>query len=52
MNLNSGYSSFYMCLYTDWDRYENGIESVMDFCDREVTMEVGIKMDKYCKNTV
>ncbi|NLL00103.1 MAG: GGDEF domain-containing protein [Clostridiales bacterium] len=51
MNLNSGYSSFYMCLYTDWDRYENGIESVMDFCDREVTMEVGIKNGQVLQKT-
>ena len=41
--LNSGFSSFYMCLYMDWDQYKSDEEYGIDFCDREASMEVGIK---------
>lgn len=41
--LNSGFSSFYMCLYLDWDKYQSDEEYGIDFSDREVSMEVGIK---------
>ena len=42
-NINSGYSSFYMCLYTDWDKYENGKECEDSLIEREVSMELGLK---------
>ncbi|TAH72774.1 MAG: GGDEF domain-containing protein [Anaerolineaceae bacterium] len=41
--LNEGFSSFYMCLYTDWDRYQSDKEYGIPFSDREVSMEVGMK---------
>lgn len=41
--LNAGFSSYYMCLYTDWDMYKSDEEYGIAFSDREVTMEVGIK---------
>ncbi|NLO09745.1 MAG: GGDEF domain-containing protein [Clostridiales bacterium] len=45
--LNSGFSSFYMCLYTDWDLYESDEEYGIDFSDREVSMEVGMKRGQW-----
>jgi diguanylate cyclase (GGDEF)-like protein len=41
--INTGFSSFYMCLYKNWDQYNSNEEYGIDFSDREVTMEVGIK---------
>lgn len=41
--LNKGYLSFYMCLYKDWDNYNNELERKINLSDREVIMEVGIK---------
>lgn len=41
--LNTGFSSFFMCLYKDWDQYESNDEQGTDFSEREVSMEVGIK---------
>lgn len=45
--LNAGFSSFYMCLYTDWDQYESDDDYGIDFSDREVSMEVGIKKGQW-----
>lgn len=41
--LNEGLSSFYMCLYKDWDKYIDDNEHKSRFFDREVSMEVGMK---------
>ena len=41
--INKGFSSFYMCLFKDWDKYKSNEEYGVALSDREVTMEVGIK---------
>lgn len=38
--LNEGFSSFYMCLFSEWDRDKDKVNMWMD---KDVTMEVGIK---------
>jgi diguanylate cyclase (GGDEF)-like protein len=39
--MNEGFSSFFMCLYKDWDRYqETGTE---EHCGSDMVMEVGVK---------
>lgn len=51
-NINLGYSSFFMCLYTDWDKYENNMDYGIELSDREVSMEVGIKNGELLKKVV
>lgn len=47
LDINEGFSSFFMCLYKDWDKFESDEECGIDFSDREVTMEVGFKNGKW-----
>jgi len=41
--LNKGFSSFYMCLFNDWDSFSRAADFRKIFGDSLVTMEVGIK---------
>ena len=43
IHLNSGSSSFYMCLYSDWDKYQSDEEYGVELSDRNATLEVGVK---------
>lgn len=45
--LNKGFSSFYMCLFNDWDNHlqEDGFKNRL--CDRKVTMAVGKKNEEW-----
>jgi diguanylate cyclase (GGDEF)-like protein len=50
--LNTGFSSFYMCLFLNWDKYENDEQYGVALSDREVTMEFGMKKDEWLQSSV
>lgn len=45
--LNEGFSSFYMCLYKDWDQYQETVDLERKLNSREVNMEMGIKNGRW-----
>lgn len=46
LNLNEGLSAFYMCLFKEWDRHNEGLDSGVISKVRDLTMEVGFKNGK------